>query len=367
VVDPLDEHPIHQVPMSMRYVATGDRNAYDRCIFQAVDQSGEYLLLTGLGVYPNLGVIDAFATVRHGDRQWALRASGSRPNDKMQQEVGPYRIEVIEPFRRLHLVCDGDDHGLGFDLLYESDYPPIEEPQHIKRTGDKLLLDGCRFAHVGTWSGELRVEGETITVTPEQWTATRDRSWGIRPVGEPEPPGRPAEFDGMWWCWVPLRFDDFAVHLVLEESSDGHRSINFAERVWPAATGRRAEQLGWAQVDVRYTPGTRHPEHAAIGLTNRDGKPLTLEIETVTGVPLNVGCGYNGDPDWNHGLWKGENWVDGTVYDHNDPAVAGRIPFSLTDHLARASFEGHEGWGIFEHGVIGPHEPSGFTDFTSGA
>ena len=30
LVDPLDEYPIHQVPMSMAYVAKSDRNAYDR-------------------------------------------------------------------------------------------------------------------------------------------------------------------------------------------------------------------------------------------------------------------------------------------------------------------------------------------------
>ena len=33
-MDPLDEYPIHQVPMSMSHVATSDRNVYDRCIYQ---------------------------------------------------------------------------------------------------------------------------------------------------------------------------------------------------------------------------------------------------------------------------------------------------------------------------------------------
>ena len=50
-----------------------------------------------------------------------------------------------------------------------------------------------------------------------------------------------------------------------------------------------------------------------------------------------------------------------------DPAVTGRAAFSLWDHVARVTFEGHEGWGIFEHGCIGPHAPSGFADFVDGA
>ena len=102
-------------------------------------------------------------------------------------------------------------------------------------------------------------------------------------------------------------------------------------------------------------------------MTNREGKTSTLEIEPLIGIPLNVGCGYGADPEWTHGIWKGEQWVEGSTYSYDDPAVTGRAAFSLWDHVARVTFEGHEGWGIFEHGVIGPHAPSGFTDFADGA
>jgi hypothetical protein len=363
--DPLDEYPIHQVPLPMRYVATSDRNFYDRCIFQGVDHEADAYFITGLGVYPNLGVIDAYATVRRGDRQFAVRMSGARPHDKLRQQVGPYRIEVIESFRALRLVCDADDHGVGFDLLYRSEYGPIPEPQHVRRQGDRILLDASRFAGVGTWEGELRVDGETIAVSPERFTATRDRSWGIRPVGEPEPAGLPNEFTGMWWCWIPLRFDDFALHLILEEDQTGLRNTNYAVRVAPAAAGGAIEQLGWPLPEITYEPGTRRPRRASIVLTARDGKTSTLELEPLVGIPLNVGCGYGADPDWTHGLWKGDGWVQGAVYDHGDPAVAGRAAFSLWDHAARATLDGQVGWGIFEHGCIGGHAPSGFADFNS--
>jgi hypothetical protein len=363
--DPLDEYPIHQLPLPMRYVGTSDRNVYDRCIFQGVDHTADAYFITGLGVYPNLGVIDAYATVRRGDRQWAIRTSGARPADRMKQEVGPYRIEVIEPFHKLRLICDADAQGIGFDLLYESEYGPISEPQHIRRHGDRILLDASRFAGVGTWTGELRVDGDTIAVTPDRYTATRDRSWGIRPVGEAEPDGKPKTFDGMWWCWIPLRFDDFALHVILEEDQYGARNTNFAVRVFPESSGRAPEQLGWPLPEIRYNSGTRYPTRASMDLTTRDGKVLTLDIEPIIGIPLNVGCGYGADPDWTHGVWKGEEWVDGSVYDHNDPAVSGRAAFSLVDHVARATFDGQEGWGIFEHGAIGRHEPSGFTDLMS--
>ena len=86
---PLDDYPIHQAPMSVAHVVSSDRNAYDRCYLNAHDRTGDVFLVTGLGVYPNLGVIDAYATVRRGDRQHTIRASDALGDDRMRQQVGP--------------------------------------------------------------------------------------------------------------------------------------------------------------------------------------------------------------------------------------------------------------------------------------
>ena len=168
----------------MRYMATSDRNAYDRCYLNAHDRTGEIFLVSGLGVYPNLGVIDAYATVRHGDRQLSVRMSDALGDDRTVQKVGPYSIEVLDPLQRLHVVCD--------DLTWTGSFPVVDEPSHIMRTGGRVILDAQRFAQVGTWSGTLRIEGDEIAVSDDRWLGTRDRSWGIRPVGEPEPAGRAA-------------------------------------------------------------------------------------------------------------------------------------------------------------------------------
>ncbi|HXQ60020.1 MAG TPA: hypothetical protein VN799_07965 [Acidimicrobiales bacterium] len=364
---PLDEYPVHQVPLSMRHVATSDRNAYDRCYLNAHDRTGEIFLVTGLGVYPNLGVIDAYATVRRGDRQLSVRMSDALSDDRTLQQVGPYRIEVIEPLERLRLVLDHDT--VGFDLTWAGSFPVIDEPAHVMRQGGRVILDAQRYAQVGTWSGTLRVEGEEIAVTDDRWLGTRDRSWGIRPVGESEPAGRaaaePAADFGFWWVYAPLRFDDYALIIIAQELGDGTRILNEASRVWPASTGRPPEQLGWPEFEIRYRPGTRHPEGATIHLTERGGRRLTVEIDTLGFVALNCGAGYGGDPDWGHGQWRGSGWVEPLVLDMNDPAVAGRVPFSVVDHVGRAVCDGDVGWGMFEHGTFGRHTPSGFADFTS--
>jgi hypothetical protein len=364
---PLDELPIHQTPESLLYVGTSDRNFYDRYYFNAHDRTGDVFLITGLGVYPNLGVVDAFACVRRGDRQWAVRFSDALTDDadtRLHPRVGGYRVEVIEPLQRLRLVCDGDDHGLGFDLTWDGSFPAVMEEHHILRTGPRAILDASRFAQVGSWSGTLRVDGDEIAVSPDVWLGTRDRSWGIRPVGAADPPGREAAEprEGFWWLYVPLRFDDFAIVVIAQESPDGFRTLSDATRVWGDG---RVEQLGWPDVEIAYRSGTRHPERAAIHLSQRGGKPLTVEVDTLGFVAISLGCGYGGDPDWTHGEWKGRGWADGQVYDLTDPALAARIPFGVIDHVARATCDGAEGWGLFEHGSMGRHDPTGFADYAS--
>ena len=37
----------------------------------------------------------------------------------------------------------------------------------------------------------------------------------------------------------------------------------------------------------------------------------------------------------------------------------------MIDHVGKATIDGQVGWGLFEHGTIGRHDPSGFTDFAS--
>jgi hypothetical protein len=362
---PLDEYAIHQTPLSLRHVGSTDRNFYDRAYFNAHDRTGDIFLVTGLGIYPNLGVTDAYATVRRGDRQWTVRCSDALGHDgRLAPAVGPYRVEVVEPLQRIRLVCDGDDHGLGFDLIWDGSFPAVMEQPHVMRAGARAILDASRFAQVGTWSGTLRVDGDEIAVDPGVWVGTRDRSWGIRPVGEGEPPGRPPDDPtaGLWWLYVPLRFDDFAVLVIVQEGPDGFRTLNDATRVWPDG---RIEQLGWPEVDITYTPGTRIPERATLALTERGGKPLTIEVDSLGYVALHVGAGYGGDPDWSHGQWRGRGWVEGAVYDLGDPAVAGRIPFGVIDHVGRATCDGAEGWGLFEHGTMGRHDPSGFGGWDS--
>lgn len=360
----LDEYPVHQAPLSMARVASSDKNFYDRCYFNAHDRTGEIFLVTGAGVYPNLGVRDAFATVRRGDEQWTVRLSDALDSRSLQHEVGRYRVEVVEPLERLRVVCDTAAEGLAFDLTWDGSFPATMEQRHLLLTGSRPTLDAQRFAQMGSWSGTLSVDGEDIAVDPSTWLGSRDRSWGIRPVGDSDPVGRAADepIEGFWWTYVPLRFDDFALIVILQEEPDGYRTLNDAHRVFPDG---RVEQLGWPRLEVDYRSKSRHPERARLHFITPQGEALLVEIETLTFVPLHVGSGYGGDPDWTHGQWRGRDWVSSLHVDLTDPDVGGRIPWGAVDHVARATCEGKTGWGMFEHASMGRHDPTGFADWTA--
>jgi hypothetical protein len=365
---PLDEFPIHQTSLPMDRVATSDRNFYDRCYLNVHDDSGDIFLVTGLGVYPNLWVIDAYAAARRGGQVVSTRFSDALARRGLEQQVGGYRIEVIDPLRELAVSCASPDGSLDFELRWTAAFPAVQEEPHLLLAGGRPVLDASRFSQLGRWSGRLRVGDAEYAVTPDRWGGARDRSWGIRPSGEPEPPGRSAAEPpgGFWWVYAPVQFGSCAVTVILQENPDGYRTLNDARRVFPDG---RVEQLGWPRAEISYQPGTRHPRSARLHLTDPAGQPLALELDPATSIPLHVGAGYSGDPDWSHGRWMGPGWSQSRVYDLADPQVAARVPFGVIDHLARATLTSaagtEEGWGLFEHATIGRHDPTGFADWSA--
>ena len=365
-IGPLDEFPLHQAPLPLAWANSSDRNFYDRWYFNAHDRTGDIMVVTGLGYYPNLGTKDAFVLVARNGAQTAVHVSDLIDQDRLNPHVGRYRVEVPEPLQSVRVVLE-ETEGIALDLTWEGTCPVVQEQPHVLRSGSRVTLDAQRFAQLGTWSGTIAIDGEEIAVDPATWLGSRDRSWGIRPVGEAEPPGAPGDppFEGMWWLYVPLQFEDFAIVLIVQEDPDGFRTLNDCTRVWKDG---RIEQLGWPLIDVHYASGTRTPTGATIRCTTPEGKPLVLEVESRLAVPLHVGGGYGGDPDWIHGTWKGAGFAERVTYAMDDPAVQGRFMFGCVDHVGRAlcsqgGADGQEGFGLFEHFCIGRHDPSGFADF----
>jgi hypothetical protein len=346
MLSPLDDLPIHQVAEPIRRVGTSDRNFYDRYYFNCHPSSDELFLILGMGQYPNLGTADAFALVVHDGVHRVVRASKELGVDRLDTTVGPFHIEVIEGLKRLRCTLEPNDHGLSYDLTWEGVVPAHEEPRHVDRslTG-RVFLDACRLAQLGGWSGWLDVDGTRFEVTPDRWWGSRDRSWGIRPVGEPEPPGIAVKGGGEFrWLYAPVRVGDHALFLLCQERGDGSRVVEAAERLWPDG---RVEHLGRPELDITWAeggPGLQGQIERAV-ITAGD---VVAEITPVLPVHLGVGTGYGFDPDgWKHGAYQGELAVQGRTWDLRTDEGRSAM-WGIVDAVAHVRCGDEEGWGLLE-------------------
>jgi hypothetical protein len=358
-LSPLDEYPIHQAPLSMRHVATSDRNFYDRSYFNAHPPTGELFCVFGMGQYPNLGVQDGFLLVADAECHRVVRASRALTTDRMDTTCGPLAVEVVEPLRVIRVTCAEGEGGLSCDMTWTGSIPAHEEPGQRMRLNERQTFDSMRYAQTGRWEGWLEVDGVRHDVTPDLWWGSRDRSWGVRPVGEPEPAGinaaRPME--GFFWVYAPMQFDGFSILCIRQDEADGSPVLRQAVRAWPDG---RIDDLGRPELSLRFREGTREVTGATWHLTETDGSPLEVQVEVLLPVWLGKGTGYGFDDDWRHGMWQGDEVVQAVRHDLTDPAVAGGM-FGIQESVSRFTCGDAVGHGMLEWLFLGRHDPSGWT------
>ncbi len=358
MLSPFDDLPIHQIAEPISLVATSDRNFYDRYYFNLFKRGEALFVTAGLGQYPNLGVADGFVAATHGGHQYVVRASRELDNDRSDTAVGPIAVEVLEGLKRLRLRVDGDG-PVRLDATWTGVVPAFQEARHTNRRGPRLTTDTCRFAQTGVWEGRLEIGDETFELTPDVWWGGRDRSWGVRPVGEPEPPGRPRSEGGFLWLYGTMQFDAFTILFIVQEDAEGGRSLEQAVRLWPDGSDRAPRPLGQLTHDLTFAPGTRRVDHATLTFAGATGEALIVDVAPVGASYLSLGTGYGTEPDWRHGMYQGPLVVQNLTYDLSDEDVVART-YGLTDGLARYEAEGATGYGLFEYAVLGRNERYAF-------
>lgn len=368
MLHPLDDHPIHPTAEPLLHPASSDRNVYDRFFFNGYTRDGSLFFGAAFGLYPNRGVRDASFSVVRGGRQHALHASReARPRDALA--VGPIRIEIEEPMRVLSLRVAPNDAGLAGELRFVARSAAIEEPRFTRREQGRLVMDVTRFTQFGAWSGWLEVAGERIALAPEAVLGTRDRSWGVRPVGE-RPPGPAAGAPQFFWLWAPLNFEDGCTHFDVNEDASGARWHAFGARAPLLAPGADpADPAGVVVAQqvahrIEWEPGTRRARRAELELVGADGARDTIALEPILHFQM-LGLGYL-HPEWGHGLWKGPEAVAAESWTLADCAPLDPRHLHVQT-LCRARRGERTGIGVLEQLVIGPHAPSGFTGLLDGA
>jgi hypothetical protein len=350
-----DDHPIHQTADPVAFVGTSDRNFYDRYFFNGYSRDGETYFAAALGTYPNRGIMDAaFSIIRRG-RQYSVRASRLLGFERMDTRVGPISVDVVEPLRRLRLAVGPNQYGIGAELLFTNRAGVIEEPRFHHRINGRVLLDYTRLTQHGEWSGKIAVEGEEIELKAGQWWGSRDRSWGVRPVGEREAgaPTGPLQF---YWLWAPANFEDLCTHFDVNEYADGSR---WHEEGMIASVGGTPQRAPHIDYKIEWAKGTRHARSAEIALRARSGEEHRIALRPLYNFYM-LGIGY-GHPTWAHGMYVGDDAVGGESWllSEIDPTIPTHLHIQA---VCEAQLGTRRGIGILEQLVIGPHQPSGFKE-----
>jgi len=360
-----DDYPIHQTSRPINEPASGDLNHYDRYFFNGYDAAGEVFFAAAFGVYPNKGIVDAAFSVVTDGVQRNVYAAGRAPMDRTKTTVGPMTITIEEPMRRLRVSVAPNEHGPSAELVFGARSLVVEEPRFERVSRGRTTMDYTRLTQWGTWAGHIEIDGARIEISPEKHRGCRDRSWGIRSVGEQlQAPG--LEAPQFFWLWSPLNFDDCCVHVDVQESADGSRWHGFGAIV-PTLESPSEPTIDPSRIDVAaavdhslvWKSGTRNAESASLELRFADGRAEHIELTPMLTFFMN-GAGYF-HPERGHGSWHGELSVTGDSWRTDEVDRTEFRRFHIQE-LVSARWGDRVGVGILEQLVIGAHEPSGFVD-----
>ncbi len=353
-----DDYPLHQTAEPIAYAGT-DRNFYDRYFFNGypTDTSDNRMFALAFGVYPQLNIADSsFCWLANG-RQINLHASRWLGMERMALEVGPIRITVEEPLQRLRVAVDAPHEGIRADIVFSGRSFPIEEPRFTRRIGPRTFLDYTRLTQNGHYAGWIEIDGERTDVSG--FVGTRDRSWGVRPIGtrDPQLPA-PAAMPQFFWLWSPCAFADGDLFF---HTNDNEQGTPWNRRaVWvPLGTGAGEERhFASARASVDWQPGTRNASSASVAL---DEGALRFEPSATFFM---TGLGY-GHPIWGHGVNQGELKVEREEFASAevDRAQPQNFHIQALSQVSWTDSDGRErtGRGVLEQLVLGPYASGGFT------
>ena len=353
-----DDFPIHQLPEPIATAGT-DRNFYDRYFFNGYTLDGHVFFAVALGVYPHLNVMDASFSVIVDGVQHNLRASRLLGMERMDTAVGPIRVEVVEPLKKLRVRVAENEHGIEAELLFQARAKPVEEPRFTYRQGPRTVMDYTRLTQNGVYDGFIDVKGKRIEISREMVSGTRDRSWGVRPIGLSDPQGvAPPRLPQFYWLWSPLNFPDRFMLYHLNAEASG-RPWNTAS-VIGALGESEPEHMQACSSRIEYKSGTRHAKRCVIETRDANGNEWMAELTPRWNFYMS-GIGY-GHPEWGHGHYKGELAVGYDSYktaevNENDPRFQ-HVQAFVTARLKGPDTE-RVGAGVLEQLVIGEYKPHG--------
>ncbi len=369
-----DDYPIHQTAEPVFHTASSDRFHYDRYWYNAHAQDGSFYFGVGLCRYPNLGILDCSLSLAIDGHQYAFHGSRRAPAEPTDTRVGPFTLEILEPMGRHRVVLEDNETGIACDLVFTPRTACIEEARQTLRNERHVVMDATRLDQFGFWSGWISYDGKELKVDGATTFGLKDRSWGIRPVGDAYTGGAPlAEFQAVHFMWMPIHWENECSLAGWFEDESGHQwhtdqgflpHYPKLEDIPGTCDENACTWQGSVDYQFDWIPGTRRMNSAVVTMRDRSGDTKEVHLEPLM-VHRMKGLGYQ-HPEWGHGKWHGEMVIAGESWrdDDLDPLALENLH---VQQVVKATCDGKVGHGVLEQLHIGPSAKLGFTDWFDGA
>jgi hypothetical protein len=353
-----DDFPIHQLPTPIAEVGT-ERNFYDRYFFNGYNQDGNIFFGAAFCVYPNLNIKDASFILILDGIQHNFRYSDFLDHERMKTEVGSFKIDIIKPLKEIRILLDDKEKEIFADVTFKGRFEPMEEPRMTLKNGSRIYMDSTRMTQHGYWTGEIKFKNTSLNLSQESYQGTRDRSWGIRPVGAPDsqivPPLKLPQF---YWLWAPANFAEQSSHFYFVDDEVGRATNSHCVQQKESSS----EKLYDLKKEISYKEGTRRISKAEFSAFKGDGTEVVWTLNPKYHIYM-CGLGYM-HPEWGHGQFQGQNQSRYDFYDlsedpHDPPFLHIQ---AICDFEMKENEVVMKGIGALEQLLIGPHSPSGFKD-----
>jgi hypothetical protein len=271
-----------------------------------------------MGVYQNMNVVDGGVVAIRDGRQHNVRASRQlRP--AYDTVCGPLRVEVLEPFHRLHLTVSPNAGTLNGELEWIATSVAQEERHHFARRTGRVIEDYSRYDQIGEMSGWLETDGVRVDVN--SWWSCRDHSWGVRErVGVPEPhTGQVAPAQGALFAFLFYSTETHSGHVQLtrRDGSDHITAEIIDDKTGASAIGEKMS------VTVSFVDEgrPRRFEEATFHVTTTAGDTVTIQADARGPAVAMPGLGYGGYADGlGLGVYRGISHLEHDVWEVTHPA-----------------------------------------------
>jgi hypothetical protein len=275
---PMDEQFVHQIPEPLSNVVTHHEHWRESLFFivHPRDRLGDVVILT-MATYPARQELDSLQMGRIGDTPTMGFHRRPYGDDPHTMEIGPVRIDIAEPYKRVELhVEPAPVAPVSLDLTFTARTPAYGLRRGTMKAGHEIIWDQSHMIQSGNFNGTVVHQGNTIAI--DDWWGQRDHSWGIREHSRCP-----------FWMWLAIQLPDGMLAVWCWELPNGARI--YTDGCWAPADGSPPvpvvdfrHDLHWIDGDAKEVSYERDGE-AVTGVAGRveftleGGRAVRLEAE----------------------------------------------------------------------------------------